>query len=64
VRPRCKKQWSDYAALGLFLAVRISSDVILTGVHSASGLSSKSILHINYFYTYWISSALESVLTS
>ena len=59
-----KKQWSDYAALGLFLAVRISSDVILTGVHSASGpLIEVHLAYHIYFYTYWISSALESVLT-
>ena len=58
-----KKQWRDYAALGLFLAVRISSDVILTGVHSASGhLIEGHLAYRIYFYVYWISFAVESVL--
>jgi hypothetical protein len=58
-----RKQWSDYAALGSLLAVRIASDIVLTyldkgGVH-AFGL--KTAYHI-YFYVYWISFAVESVL--
>src|ERR1017187_9407177 len=59
-----KKQWSDYAALGGFLAVRMCSVVLLTGVHSASGrLIERHIAYNTYFYIYWISCAVESVLT-
>src|ERR1017187_10027528 len=58
-----KKQWSDYAALGGFLAVRMCSVVLLTGVHSASGrLIERHIAYNTYFYIYWISFAAESVL--
>jgi len=58
-----RKQWADYWALGTFLAVRITSDVVLTylnkfGVHTF-GLK---IAYPIYFYVYWASSALESVV--
>ena len=61
-----RKQWSDYSALSCFLAVRIVSNVILTYLH----FYARSHYAINphagysaYFYTYWISGAVESVLT-
>ena len=62
-----RKQWSDYAALGLFLAVRGTSDVFLTYLHYAfhhNGLPSLSrgAVYDFYFYVYWISFAIESVV--
>ena len=58
-----KKQWTDYAALGGFLAVRTASDIILTCLNKAAfhALDFKTAYHI-YFYVYWISFAVESVL--
>jgi len=64
-----KKQWPEYWSLGAFLATRFLSDVILipllylkhervNGHSTASAVSA----YIAYFYVYWISFALESVL--
>jgi hypothetical protein len=61
-----RKQWSDYSALGCLLAVRIVSNVILTYLHfyarSHYAIDPKAGYNA-YFYTYWISGAVESVLT-
>jgi len=64
-----KKQWPEYWSLGAFLATRFLSDLILTpllhlsqeqidGHSTARAVSAYSA----YFYVYWISFALESVL--
>jgi hypothetical protein len=62
-----RKQWSDYAALGSFLAVRCVSNGVLTYLHYAWGHSglpslSRDAVYSLYFYVYWISFAIESVL--
>jgi hypothetical protein len=59
-----RKQWSDYAALGCFLAVRIFSDSALVCLHSyaSSHPSQRQALYYPYFYVYWASFAVESVL--
>jgi len=59
-----KKQWADYAALGCFLAVRIFSDVVLTSLNHLAVASRQRavVLYYPYFYTYWISFAVESIL--
>ena len=61
-----RKQWADYSALGCFLAVRIVSDLILTYLHFYAKSHYAIDPHAGYrayFYTYWISGAVESVLT-
>jgi hypothetical protein len=59
-----KKQWTDYAALGCFLAVRIASDIVLTCIHRYAAAHPLRIhaLYYPYFYVYWISLAIESVV--
>jgi len=60
-----RKQWRDYAALACFLAMRILSNIILTAVHAAAlnhSLTRNTAYNI-YFYVYWISFAIEAVLT-
>jgi hypothetical protein len=59
-----RKQWVDYSALGCFLALRIGSNILLTSLHSYSvshPLARHAAYEI-YFYAYWISFAIESVL--
>jgi hypothetical protein len=60
-----RKQWADYSAVGCFLALRMSSNILLTSVHSyAFGHPlARHALYETYFYSYWISFAVESVLT-
>ena len=62
-----RKQWRDYGALGSFLALRILSNGTLTYLHYAYGHSliylSRQAVYDLYFYVYWISFAIESVLT-
>jgi hypothetical protein len=59
-----RKQLCDYTWLGCFLAIRLLSSVVLTSLHSAAGhLFSLQLAYNLYFYAYWISFALESVLT-
>jgi hypothetical protein len=60
-----KKQWTDYSALGTFLGVRIVSNAFLTFLHVDSTLHplSEHTFYRVYFYSYWISFAIESVLT-
>jgi len=58
-----KKQWADYWALGSFLALRAGSDSVLIAVHGASGrIIERHLAYHIYFYVYWVSFALESVL--
>ena len=59
-----RRQWRDFGALSTFLAVRIGSDLLLTGLHSSVGRSWLGLARAYnaYFYTYWASFALESVL--
>ncbi len=64
-----RKQWSDNAALGAFLAVRCASNGILTYLHYAWGHAwpavsqpSRGAVYDFYFYVYWISFAIESVV--
>ena len=60
-----RKQWADYSALGCFLAVRIASNSVLSYLNSAAAshsLSHRAAYHV-YFYVYWISFAVESILT-
>jgi hypothetical protein len=58
-----KKQWTDYWSLGSFLAVRSISSIVLAGIiHSVGHLFSKHAAYFLYFYVYWISFAVESIL--
>ena len=58
-----KKQWAEYRALGAFLAVRAASSSILVGlIHFAGHPLDKHIAYVLYFYVYWISFAIESIL--
>ena len=52
------------AALGLFLAVRCASNVILSYLHNFAVHSiGRAAAYHYYFYVYWISFAVESILT-
>ena len=58
-----RKQWSDYWSLSSYLAVRIASNGILTYLYQAAGHSlTQQVAYHLYFYVYWISFAVESVL--
>jgi hypothetical protein len=58
-----RKQWADYAALGCFLGVRIASNVGLTCLHNAAGHSlGVRTAYDLYFYVYWVSFAVESIV--
>ena len=59
-----RKQLRDFSALSGFLAVRISSDLLLTALHSHGVRQrlSDNNAYTCYFFTYWVSFALESVL--
>ncbi len=58
-----KKQWTDYWSLGAFLAVRATSDIILLGLMYYHNYTlDKHLAYVLYFYVYWISFAVESVL--
>jgi hypothetical protein len=59
-----KKQWADYSSLVCFLAVRTGSNIILTGLNSYASTHplSRGPLYRPYFYIYWVSFAVESVL--
>jgi hypothetical protein len=58
-----RKQWADYSALCCFLAVRIVSTAGLTALHHAAGrsMSVQAAYHL-YFYVYWVSFAVESIV--
>ncbi len=59
-----KKQWADYSSLGCFLGVRIASDIILLLLNHYAVVHplERRALYYPYFYIYWISFAVESVL--
>jgi hypothetical protein len=57
-----KKQWKDYKALGLFLSVRIASSSILTVIVHFWNSLGKVRAYDLYFYVYWSSYTLESIL--
>jgi hypothetical protein len=59
-----RKQWADYSSLGWFLAVRMGSDVFLDCVHrfAMAHPHQRLALYYPYFYGYWISFAVESIL--
>jgi hypothetical protein len=64
-----KKQWSEYWSLGAFLATRFLSDVILIPLFNLShqtvnghSTASAHSAYVAYFYVYWISFAIESIL--
>lgn len=58
-----KKQWKDYGALGLFLAVRALSGTILVVIlhYGYRSLGVRAAYRI-YFNVYWASFAIESIL--
>ncbi len=56
------KQWKDYWSLGAFLAVRaFSSSACMSLIRFHQILGVRAAYHL-YFYTYWISFAVESIL--
>jgi hypothetical protein len=57
-----KKQWKDYWSLGAFLAVRaFSGSACMSLIHFGRLLGAHHAYAL-YFYTYWISFAIESIL--
>jgi hypothetical protein len=58
-----RRQWRDYHWLGIFLAVRLTSDLLLDFAHLVRGsiLSDQTAYNL-YFYTYWLDFAVESLL--
>jgi hypothetical protein len=60
-----RKQWSGYAALGCFLAMRAGSDLVLTAInrYAVQHPLQKAAIYYSYFYIYWVSFAMESILT-
>lgn len=60
-----RKQWADYSSLGYFLAVRIGANVVLTLINRYAVLHplQRAAVYYPYFYVYWISFAVESILT-
>jgi hypothetical protein len=59
-----RKQWIHYWALGSFLALRALSDAVLWILNrlAAQNPGHALALYFPYFYVYWISFAVESVL--
>ena len=58
-----KKQWTQYRALCAFLAVRAASSTALVYIlHPVFHPLSARVGYPIYFYTYWISFAVESIL--
>lgn len=58
-----KKQWADYWSLGSFLAVRAFSSTVCLGlIHFGVHPLGVRIAYHLYFYVYWISFAVESIL--
>ena len=57
-----RKQWADYWSLGTFLVVRaLSSTILVSLIHLTPILGVRGAYHL-YFYVYWISYAVESIL--
>ena len=57
-----KKQWTQYRALCAFLAVRAASSTALISIMRFGRPLGASVAYHLYFYTYWISFAVESIL--
>jgi hypothetical protein len=64
-----KKQWIEYWSLGAFLVTRFLSDVILIPLYhfktiseNGNSIASAHRAYVAYFYVYWISFAIESIL--
>jgi hypothetical protein len=58
-----KKQWREYGSLGAFLAVRVASDAILGYLlYFAHDLANSRAAYYAYFYVYWASYAVESIV--
>jgi len=57
-----RRQWADYWALGMFLAVRLTSSTICIGLNDFASRIGVRAAYQAYFSVYWISSALESVV--
>jgi hypothetical protein len=59
-----RRQWRDYWALGSFLAVRAAATIVLALLIrvAGNGLSRPAAFRA-YFYVYWTTFAIESVLT-
>jgi hypothetical protein len=58
-----KKQWADYWALGCFVAVRgVSGAIFIPLQHVAGKYMGVHLAYNIYFYTYWLSLAIESCL--
>jgi hypothetical protein len=55
-----KKQWTDYWSLGAFLAARLLADSILVPLFPLTRHSHGA--YVAYFYVYWSSFAVESIL--
>lgn len=58
------RQWRDFGSLGYFLAVRAGSAALSIALHSHTSRAwlGEQRAYDLYFYTYWFSFALESVL--
>ena len=57
-----KKQWKDYWSLGAFLAVRAFSSSACMGIMRFGKPLGTHTAYQLYFYVYWISFAIESIL--
>ena len=57
-----KRQWKDYWALGLFLAVRLVSGTTLTVLRQLVPHLGRLKVYQAYFWVYWMAFAVESVL--
>jgi len=57
-----RRQWRDYWALGSFLAVRAVSDSILVLLLHSLYRPDHRTAYLAYFYIYWTTFAIESVL--
>jgi hypothetical protein len=57
-----KGKWRDYWALGAFLLVRAASNTVLLGLHHLVTQIGRQNAYWIYFYVYWLSFAMESVL--
>lgn len=59
-----RRQWKDYSWLGIFLAVRSGSDLLLIAIHRIIGpIIGYRIAYNYYACTYWVSEIIESVLS-
>jgi hypothetical protein len=59
-----RRQWRDYWGLGSLLSVRVLSGIllgVLIHVPRTSGAQDHAV-YVSYFYTYWSSYAIESIL--